>query len=312
MVRASDVIPRGGSSATVTASKRRVALTNLDKVFWPQTGATKRDLLRYYSTLAPLLLPHVRGKAMVLKRYPHGATGDFFFMKRAPVPRPDWIETCSIEHGSGSVIDFVMVNDLASLLWTVNLGCIDLNPWYAPCDDVNTPEYLHFDLDPVDAPFETVREAALIVRDALRALGMPVYAKTSGASGIHVYVPIVREPLQKEVWTFAKFFAGRIATAHPDILTAEYRIAKRPAGTVLVDYNQNAWGKTLASIYSVRPTPTATVSTPLAWDEVEAGCTPQDFTIESVPARVAQKGDLWKALTKPHGRFNLQKLLERI
>ncbi len=312
MSTAENVIPNAGSSATVTANKRRVALSNLDKVFWPQTGATKCDLLQYYAAVAPVLLPHIRNKAMVLKRYPHGAEGDFFFMKRAPTPRPEWIQTCSIEHGSGSVIDFVMVNDLASLLWTVNLGCIDLNPWYAPCDDINRPEYLHFDLDPVDAPFEQVREAALILRDALSALGMPVYAKTSGSSGIHVYVPIVRGPLQKEVWTFAKIFAGRIAAVHPDVLTAEYRIAKRPAGTVLVDYNQNAWGKTLASIYSVRPTPTATVSTPLEWSEIEAGCSPQDFPMETVLKRVAQKGDLWKPLTSARGRFDVAKMLQGI
>ena len=303
-------IPARGAFATVSASKRRVALTNLDKVFWPQTGATKRDLLRYYAAVAPVLLPHVRGKAMVLKRYPHGASGDFFFMKRAPVPRPAWIETCAVEHGSGSVIDFVMVNDLAALLWTVNLGCIDLNPWYAPCDDIGRPEYLHFDLDPVDAPFERVREAALIVRDALLALGMPVYVKTSGASGIHVYVPIERGPLQKDVWAFAKLFAGRIAAVHPDILTAEYRIAKRPAGSVLVDYNQNAWGKTLASIYSVRPTPVASVSTPLDWDEVETGCEPENFRMDNVPERIAKKGDIWKALTQKRGRFNLRKMLQ--
>lgn len=307
-----NVVPEKGSAATITAGKRRVALSNLDKVFWPLTGATKRDLLRYYADVAPVLLPHIRGKAMVLKRYPHGAAGDFFFMKRAPEPRPDWIETCAIEHGSGSVIDFVMVNDLASLLWTINLGCIDLNPWYAPCDDVNKPEYLHFDLDPVEAPFERVREAALIVRDALRALGMPVYAKTSGASGIHVYVPIVRGPLQKEVWTFAKLFAARISAVHPDILTAEYRIAKRPLDTVLVDYNQNAWGKTLASIYSVRPTPSATVSTPVEWGEIEQGCCPQDFTIENVPRRIEQKGDLWKALAQSRGRFDLAGMLARL
>ena len=303
------LIPEVGASATITANKRSVALSNLDKVFWPQTGATKRDLLRYYATVAPVLLPHIRNKAMVLKRYPHGASADFFFMKRAPTPRPEWIQTCSIEHGSGSVIDFVMVNDLASLLWTVNLGCIDLNPWYAPCDDINRPEYLHFDLDPVEAPFERVREAALIVRDALLGLGMPVYAKTSGASGIHVYVPIVRGPLQKEVWTFAKLFAGKIAAVHPDILTAEYRIAKRPTGTVLVDYNQNAWGKTLASIYSVRPTPTATVSTPLQWSEIESGCSPEDFPMQAVPKRIARTGDLWKALTLTRGRFDLAKML---
>src|SRR5438045_437243 len=140
---------------------------------------------------------------MVMKRYPHGAAGEFFFMKRAPSPRPEWIETCSIEHGSGSVIDFPMVQDLASLLWIVNLGCIDLNPWYARCDDVNRPDALWFDLDPVPGtPFAKVRRTALLVRDGLTALGMTCYAKTTGSRGIHVAVPLVRGPLQKQVWAF--------------------------------------------------------------------------------------------------------------
>ena len=128
---------------------RRVRLTNLDKVFFPTLGTTKRDLLQYYADVAPALLPHIRDRAMVMKRYPNGADGAFFFMKRAPSPRPAWIATCAIEHASGSVIDFPVVNDLATLLWTINLGCIDLNQWYARCDDVDRPDYLHFDLDPV-------------------------------------------------------------------------------------------------------------------------------------------------------------------
>jgi DNA ligase D-like protein (predicted polymerase) len=201
---------------------------------------------------------------MVMKRYPNGASGDFFFMKRAPSPRPDWIEICSITHGSGNIIDFPMVQDLASLLWVINLGCIDLNQWYARCDDVDRPDYLHFDLDPVKgAPFERVIEVALIVHDALDHLGMPSYVKTTGSKGLHVYVPIVRGPTQKEVWAFAKALAQSLDALHPALITSEYRVAKRPTGRVLVDYNQNAWGRTLASVYSVRPQPRALVSTPV-------------------------------------------------
>src|SRR5712691_9073489 len=184
---------------------RRVRLTNLNKVFWQKPRITKGELLRYYSSIAPVLLPHLRDRAMVMKRYPNGAAGPFFFMKRAPSPRPSWIETCSIEHASGNVIDFPIVQDLASLLWVVNLGCIDLNQWYARCDDVDRPDYLHFDLDPVPgATFDTVREAALLLRDTLEDLGAPSHAKTSGSKGIHVYVPIVRGPTQKSVWQIAK------------------------------------------------------------------------------------------------------------
>ncbi|PYM74725.1 MAG: hypothetical protein DME10_05935, partial [Candidatus Rokuibacteriota bacterium] len=258
---------------------------------------------------APVLLPHLRDRAMVMKRYPNGAAGPFFFMKRAPTPRPSWIDTCSIEHASGSVIDFPIVQDLASLLWVVNLGCIDLNQWYARCDDVDRPDYLHFDLDPVPgATFDTVREAALLLRDTLEDLGAPSHAKTSGSKGIHVYVPIVRGPTQKSVWQIAKTFAQTLAAARPALLTAEYHVAKRPAGRVLVDYNQNAWGRTLASVYSVRPTPGASVSTPLEWSEVERGIKIEDFRIDNVPARVKRTGDLWAPLLATRGRFRLDRL----
>jgi bifunctional non-homologous end joining protein LigD len=244
-----------------------------------------------------------------MKRYPNGAAGDFFFMKRAPSPRPEWIETCAIEHGSGSVIDFPMVQDLASLLWVVNLGCIDLNPWYARCDDTDRPDYLHFDLDPTPgAPFAQLCEVALVVRDTLEKLGMKPLAKTTGSRGIHVYVAIRRGPTQKEVWTFAKAIARLLADAHPKLVTAEYRVAKRPRRRVLVDYNQNAWGRTLASVYSVRPKKTPTVSTPVTWDEIESGATIEQFTIESVPKRVAELGDLFRPMLAKTGRFTLEKV----
>src|SRR5678816_324437 len=162
--------------------------------------------------------------------------------------------------------------------------------WYARCDDVHRPDYVHFDLDPGEgATFDQARESALIVRAALEQLKMKPLVKTSGSKGLHVYVPIVRGPLQKEVWTFAKALAVELASRHPALMTSEYRVAKRPAGRVLVDYNQNAWGRTLASIYSVRPTPLATVSTPVEWDEVERGIRISDFTVANVRERVADQ-----------------------
>jgi bifunctional non-homologous end joining protein LigD len=287
-----------------------VQLTNLDKIFFPERGLTKRDLLQYYADVAPFLVPYLRGRAMVLKRYPNGIAGDYFYMKRTPAGHPAWLRTCPIEHGSGNVIDFPIVDDLAGLLWTVNLGCIDLNEWYARCDDIDRPDYLHFDLDPVEgATFATVREVALRVHDALAGLGMQPHVKTSGSSGMHVYVAIERGPLQKEVWTFAKALAQTLERLHPQIVTAEYRIAKRPNGRVLVDYNQNAWGKTLASVYSVRAKPLATVSTPVTWAEVEAGVETDDFQLETVRERFARVGDLWAPLRAEHGRFDLRPFL---
>jgi len=302
-------IPESGD-AKLVVEKREVRLTNLDKPFWPERGITKGGLIQYYADLAPVLLPHIRDRAMVMKRYPHGAASEPFFMKRAPVPRPEWIRTCSITHGSGNVIDFPVIDDMPSLLWVINLGCIDLNQWYARCDDINRPDYVHFDLDPgPGATFDHVRESALIVRDALEGLKMKPLVKTSGSRGMHVYVPIVRGPLQKVVWTFAKALAITLASRNPALMTAEYRKEKRPNGRVLVDYNQNRWGSTLASIYSVRPTPLATVSTPLQWPEVARGAAIEDFRLDNVRDRIAKLGDLWKPLLAASGRTDLTKFV---
>jgi bifunctional non-homologous end joining protein LigD len=203
-----------------------------------------------------------------------------------------------------------MIQDVPSLLWLINLGCIDLNQWYAQCDDVDKPDYLHFDLDPVPgANFEKVVEAALLIREALESLKIRCYAKTTGSKGIHVYVPIVRGPNQKQVWGFAKEFAHAVASQAPDLLTAVYKVSNRPKGRVLVDYNQNSWGRTLASIYSVRPTPRASVSTPVTWEELEKGIKIDDFRIDNVPARVRKLGDLWKPLFAKRGRFKLEAFL---
>ncbi len=304
------ILPTGVDNAIVTVDGKEVRLTNLRKVFWSELGLTKGDLLQYYANVAGVVLPHVRDRAMVMKRYPHGAGGEFFFMKRAPSPRPEWIETCRIDHGHGNVIDFPMVQDHAALLWVVNLGCIDLNQWYARCDDIDRPDYLHFDLDPgIGATFDRVRETGLVVREALDALKMPSVVKTTGSKGMHVYVPIVRGPVQKQVWTFAKALAQELALRHPALVTAEYRVAKRPRGRVLVDYNQNRWGSTLASIYSVRPRPEASVSTPVTWQEVERGIRIEDFTMANVPARIAALGDLWKPLLAARGRVDLAEFL---
>ena len=297
-------------NATIRVGGKLLQLTNLAKIFWPELGYTKRDLLQYYADISPALLPHLKNRPMVMKRYPNGIHGKWFFMKRTPSPRPHWLQTCEIVHESNNVIAFPLVQDLASLLWVVNLGCIDLNPWYARCDDVNRPDYLHFDLDPVEgADFARVRATALILRDALKALGMSPLAKTTGSKGIHVYVPIVRGLLQKDVWRFAKALAQQLDAGFPELITAEYRIASRPHGRVLVDYNQNAWGRTLASVYSVRPTIRAAVSTPVTWREVESGFELEDLRLDNVPDRVRKLGDLWKPMLATRNRFRLDQLL---
>ncbi len=302
-------IPGEVDTYELKCGKHTVALTNLRKIFWPELGKTKRDLLLYYDAISHALLPHLKDRATVMKRYPNGIQGEFFFMKRTPAYKPDWLQTCSIAHKSGNVIDFPMAQDLASLLWIVNLGCIDLNPWYARCDDVDRPDFLHFDLDPVPpANFGEVRTVALIVRDYLLRRHFKSYAKTTGSRGVHIYVAIERGPVQKEVWRVAKRIAIELAEEHPDVITAEYRVAKRPTGRVLVDYNQNAWGRTLASVYSARPKPEGTVSAPVTWEEIEAGIDLPDLTMDTVPARVTKYGDLFKPLLQKRGRCRLEEL----
>jgi bifunctional non-homologous end joining protein LigD len=303
-------IPNDAEEVVLKFGEREVRLTNLRKLFWKKLKISKRDLLQYYADVSRWLLPHLVDRAMVMKRYPNGAEGDFFYMKRAPEPRPEWIEICPIPHNAG-LVTFPMVQDLPSLMWLVNLGCIDLNPWYARCDDWDRPDFLHFDLDPgPGADFDKVRKVALCVRDILDEFGIPTYPKTTGSKGIHVYIPIVRGPLQKEVWTFAKAIAVELETRHPEIITAEYRKVKRPYGRVLVDYNQNAWGRTLASIYSVRPTPVASVSVPVTWEEVERGVRIEDFRMDNVLPRLEELGDLWKPVIAGKKRFDLRKVFE--
>ena len=300
------VIPTTTDNVILKVQSREVRLTNLRKMFWPERSITKGNLIQYYADVADVLLPHIRDRAMVMRRYPNGAAGSQFFMKEAPTPRPVWIRTCPISHNDDKVVNFPVIDDLASLLWVINLGCIDLNQWYARCDDYNRPDYVHFDLDPSEGTsFERVRECGLIVRDALESLGMRPYVKTTGSRGLHVYVPIVREPTQDTVLTFAKTLATELAARNPKLMTLDYRVARRPRNRVLVDYKQNAWGQTLASIYSVRPKPLATVSTPLTWYEVEKGARIEDFRLDNVRQRIAKVGDLWKGLLATRGRTNL-------
>jgi len=299
-------IPTNADNVILKVEGREVRLTNLRKPFWPERNITKGGLIQYYADVAAVLLPHIRDRAMVMRRYPDGAAGAQFFMKEAPSPRPAWIRTCAISHNDDKVVNFPVIDDLPSLLWVINLGCIDLNQWYARCDDYDRPDYVHFDLDPSEGTsFELVRECSLIVRDALETLGMKPYVKTTGSRGLHVYVPIVRGPTQDTVLTFAKTLATELAARNPKLMTLDYRVASRPRNRVLVDYKQNAWGQTLASIYSVRPKPLATVSTPLAWKEVEKGAHIDDFRLDNVRRRIAKVGDLWKPILGKRGRTDL-------
>jgi bifunctional non-homologous end joining protein LigD len=266
-----------------------VAISNPDKVFFAETGFTKMDLVRYYLSVAEGALRGVDGRPMALKRFVHGAAGEFFFQKRAPESRPEWVETVTLKFPSGRTADEIVVRDEAQLAWIVNLGCIDLNPHPVRAEDLDHPDELRVDLDPIPGvEFEQVREVALATREVLEDFGLVGWPKTSGSRGIHVYARI--EPR----WTFPEVRRAALALAReverriPDLATSAWWKEERHG--VFLDYNQNAKDRTVASQYSVRPLPDARVSTPLTWDEVP-DVDPAAFTIATVPERVSATGD---------------------
>jgi DNA ligase D-like protein (predicted polymerase) len=283
-----------------------VAVTNPDKVFFPKAGYTKRDLVQYYLAVADGALRGVRGRPMALKRYVHGAEGEFFFQKRAPESRPPFVETVQLAFPSGRTADEVVVSHAAQLLWVVNLGCIDLNPHPVRAIDLERPDELRVDLDPVPGvPFSQVREVALVAREALAAVGLVGWPKTSGSRGIHVNVRIAPR------WTFAEVRRAALALARdverraPQIATSKWWKEERHG--VFLDYNQNAKDRTVASVYSVRPTADARVSMPLRWDEV-ATVEPEAFTLATVPRLFAERGDVGAGIDDEAG--SLEALLE--
>lgn len=268
---------------------RDVTITNPDKVFFPELGLTKLDLVRYYLAVADGALRGVAGRPMALKRYVNGAEGEFFFQKRAPESRPDWIETVELSFPSGRTASEVVVRDAAQLAWVVNLGCIDLNPHPVRADDLDHPDELRVDLDPVPGvDWPQIRSVALVVREALADVGLVGWPKTSGSRGIHVNVRIERRWTFPEVRRAALALARDVERRAPDLATSKWWKEERHG--VFIDYNQNAKDRTVASAWCVRPTPDGRVSAPLAWDEV-ADCDPSRFTVLTVPRRFAEIGD---------------------
>ena len=268
---------------------REVTITNPGKVFFPKTGHTKLDLVRYYQAVAEGAVRGVAGRPMALKRFVEGAGGEAFFQKRAPQSRPDWIETVELSFPSGRTAEEIVVSDPAQLIWVVNLGCIDLNPHPVRADDLDHPDELRIDLDPMPAiPWSQVREVALVARQVLEEHGLTGWPKTSGSRGFHIYCRIERRWTYPEVRRAAVAFAREIERRAPEIATSKWWKEERHG--VFLDYNQNAKDRTIASAYSVRPTADARVSTPLNWDEV-AESQPEAFTLDTVPARFAAIGD---------------------
>jgi bifunctional non-homologous end joining protein LigD len=284
-----DVVRRG---------RRELKLSNLEKLFWPDEGITKGDLLRYSRELAPVLVPHLSHRPFTMRRYPDGANGKAFFQKDAPSHMPDWIPRF---HARVSVrddartkrwIEFPVVDDELALLWMANMGCIDMNAWYSRIDRPERPDFVLFDLDPTpEVPWTQTVEVALILKQLLDTLGLESFPKTSGGKGFHVLVPLDRRSTYDDSRSFAEVVAGAIVRAHPKLATTEWSKARRRG--VLIDANQNGEGKTIASAYSVRPHPGAPVSTPLRWDEVNERLDPATYTMDVVRERVRVHGDLF-------------------
>src|SRR3989449_3301162 len=285
---------------------RAVTISNPDKIFFPKSGHTKLDLVRYYVAVAEGALRGVSARPMALKRYPNGAEDEFFFQKRAPKSRPEWIETVELSFPSGRTAEEIVVRDAAQLAWVINLGCIDLNPHPVRADDLDHPDELRVDLDPLPGvAWPQVREVALVTRQALEDFGLAAWPKTSGSRGFHVYCRLERRWTFPEVRRAALALAREVERRAPDLATSKWWKEERHG--VFLDYNQNAKDRTVASAYSVRPTADARVSTPLTWDEV-ASCEAEAFTIDTVPKRFKQIGDPSKGIDQAVG--SLGALLE--
>jgi bifunctional non-homologous end joining protein LigD len=300
---------------TVRRGRREVRLSSADRVLFPEDGVTKGDLWDYYAAVAPVLVPHLRGRPFTMKRFRAGAAGGFFFQKDAPKGMPSWIPTKRFRtwprEGESRLVDFPVVNDELALLWMVQMHCIDMNAWYSRVDRPERPDFVLFDLDPPDGEFRLGVRVAHCVRAVLDELGLSSYVKTSGADGVHVLVPIARRSSYEVTREFADGVAQVLARRHPGLVTTEWRKAKRRG--VFLDARQNGWGKTIASVYSVRPKPGAPVSTPLRWEELTEKISPPDFGLKEALARIERHGDLFRpVLDEPQALAPARRELSRI
>ncbi len=278
---------------TLTINEHRIPVKNLDKVFWPEDGFTKGDVMRYYAEIWPVLGPHLANRPVSLVRYPEGITGDFFYQKDVPKP-PEWLTTCPIP-SDGRVIRYAVLNNPESLIWSVNLGCIELHPWLSRLDNLHRPTYIIIDLDPMEpAVFSDAVTVALRFRLLLKELGLQAFPKTSGATGVHIYIPIAPRYTFRQTGTFVKKLGEVIIQHDPQLATNERKVSERD-GKVYIDHLQNLEGKTIASVYSIRPFPKAPVSIPVTWEELP-DCHPSMFTIVTAPERIQRIGDLFKPL----------------
>jgi bifunctional non-homologous end joining protein LigD len=290
---------------------RELKFTNLDKIYFPEDGYTKGDVIRYYDAVAPLIVPHLKGRPLSLKRYPNGIRGEYFFQKNTPDNYPSWLTTEIIDKTR-----YIVANDKQTLLYLANLGCIDQNPWMSRVGSIANPDFILMDIDPYHCEFAKVAEAALLVKQKLDAIGLTGYPKTTGGDGMHIYVPIEPVYTYEQARSFAQIIATILATEHPKLFTTPRAVDKREKGRVYFDWMQIAESKTISAPYVVRAHAGATVSTPLEWHEVNAKLHPSQFTIRTAPPRFADRGDLFEGvLTRPQrlekAFANLEKLLKR-
>ncbi|HWG56713.1 MAG TPA: non-homologous end-joining DNA ligase [Gaiellaceae bacterium] len=283
--------------------RRVVSLTRLDYLWWPETGVRKRDLVDYYRAVAPALLPHLRNRPFTLKRYLNGPNAPFEWVKDAPPELPEWIARCPLPAKSrrGEIVDYPLVNDELALAWMVDYGCIDLHLWFSRCDKPSRPDYVLFDLDPAQVEMAQVVDAALLLREALEALGLVSFVRTSGGDGLHVQVPVARRYTYEQTRRFAEVVADALVRARPDLVTVSRDVRRRRG--VFVDTKMNGEGMTIASVYSVRPHPGPPVATPLRWEELTPRLDARTFTMEDVLGRLDRHGDLHADLLRTPQRL---------
>jgi bifunctional non-homologous end joining protein LigD len=295
---------------------REVKLSSANRVLFPDDGITKGDLFAYYDKVADAIVPHLRDRPFTMKRWREGLPGGSFFQKQAPKGMPSWLPTREFRtwprggKGESRLVDFPLVNSRDALLWMVQMHCIDMNAWYSRVDKPDRPDWVLFDLDPPEeeGAFALCIRVAHYVHDALDSLGLASYVKTSGADGIHIIVPIARRSTYEETYEFAELLSRHLEREHPGEVTTEW--LKRKRAGVLVDHRQNGWGKTIASVYSVRPKPGAPVSTPLRWDELTEDVRPRDFSMQVALERVSKHGDLFEPVL--HGKQALGPALKAL
>jgi bifunctional non-homologous end joining protein LigD len=294
------------------SQNREVRLSSAERVLWPGEGITKGDLFEYYGEIAPVLVPHLRNRPFTMKRWREGIRAGSFFQKQAPKGLPSWVKTKQFRthprEGGSRLVDFVLVNDEPTLLAMVQMHCIDMNAWYSRVDKPHRPDFVLFDLDPPEGKWREAIEVAQLIRERLGELELESHVKTSGSTGIHVLVPIARRSTFEDAYDFAELVSNGLAAEHEGLVTTEWLKKKRRG--VLVDHRQNGWGKTIASVYSVRPRPGAPVSTPLRWKELTPDLDFRDFTMDVVLERVRKHGDLFEPVL--HGKQALGPALKKL